>query len=93
MVVYYMYLVIYQWIIVIFLDCPDGWMWFEDNCYMLFSSPQPLSWFAAEEVCVQDHGCHLVSITNREEMIFLHYLLTTEWKTNDTRTFIGKSYD
>ena len=32
---------------------------------------------------------HLVSIANHREMTFLHFMLSTRWRSNDTRTFIG----
>ena len=31
-----------------------------------------------------------MSIANHREMTFLHFMLSTRWRSNDTRTFIGK---
>ncbi len=32
-----------------------------------------------------------MSIVNKDEMIFLHYLLTTRWHKDELKTYIGKS--
>ena len=61
-----------------------------DSCYHLTIEKDPVSWLAAEAKCEAAHA-HLVSIESEEEMTFLHYQMTTRWKTNNTMTMIGKS--
>lgn len=75
-----------------FEDCPDeSWVLFKERCYSLNVSPHhAITWQEAEENCQTiAPGGHLVSISSSDEMIFLHYMLTTEWITNATESFIG----
>ena len=73
--------------------CPsEQWVLFMDRCYRLgLALPgQYIQWWEAESMC-QSHapGGHLVSIITGIQMTFLHYMLTTQWITNNTGTFIG----
>ena len=71
------------------LECPEGWTRFEGSCHTLFTRPTSLTWLAAQAECHRS-GADLVSIKDADEMTFIHYMLTTEWRTQDVRTFIGK---
>lgn len=63
---------------------------YQGNCYTFHSILKAVTWHWAETAC-QKEGEHLVSIVNKDEMIFLHYLLTTRWHKDELKTYIGKS--
>lgn len=69
----------------------DDWILFGSQCYGFGQSfLGPLTWREAEGRCQEwAAGGHLVSIMSWKEMTFLHYMLTTQWITNSTRSFIG----
>ena len=69
----------------------EDWIMFKGRCYSLqISHDAYVYWKQAESICrTLVPGGHLVSISSAEEMIFLHYLLTTDWMTNATKSFIG----
>ena len=52
------------------------------------SKDSAIPWLEAERAC-ESQGSHLTSIMDITEMTLLHYLLTTDWLTNNTRTYIG----
>ena len=53
---------------------------------------QGLTWSEAEQVCSQTPGGHLTSIMDKEEMILLHFLLTTHWRSAETKIYIGEFF-
>lgn len=72
----------------LFPACPWDWTGFGLHCYRLLVEDDPLTWLAAQTRCRQ-LSAYLVSIGSRTEMVFLHYMLTTQWLKNDTLAFIG----
>ena len=60
-----------------FLECPDGWTYFNgtDSCYKVFTTP--LSWTNARNHCL-NQDADLASVTNSETNSFLT-TLTTEY--------------
>ena len=62
-----------------FLECPDGWTYFNgtDSCYKVFTTP--MSWTNARNYC-QTQDADLASVTNSETNSFLTTLTTsTSW--------------
>ncbi len=78
-------------IIFIYIDstCGISWTSYNANCYKFVERTYALTWPQAEDSC-QELGGHLVSIMDKLEMSVLHYLLTTKWRTDSTRIYIGK---
>ncbi|XP_041482732.1 uncharacterized protein LOC121429653 isoform X2 [Lytechinus variegatus] len=70
-------------------SCPDGWVVFKGSCYRLIISHEALTWNEAELVCQESLGGHLVSIRDEDEMIFLHYMISSQWEATETETYIG----
>ncbi|CAD5123495.1 DgyrCDS11838 [Dimorphilus gyrociliatus] len=68
--------------------CPGNWIHYEKSCYRYHSQETTMTWIDAESTC-QTKKSHLLSIMNEGEMSIIHHLLTTEWRSNNTRTFIG----
>ena len=58
------------------------------NCYNFHIATRAVTWPQAEDICQANNG-HLVSIMSQDEMTFVHFLLTTRWHTEETRTYIG----
>ena len=46
------------------------------------------TWLQAEHTCIE-HGGHLVSISNTDEMSFIHFLLSVVWQLRDMNIYIG----
>ncbi|XP_072165322.1 uncharacterized protein [Diadema setosum] len=70
-------------------SCPSGWNHFLHSCYRLSSLTHSVTWNEAELLCQDDEGGHLVSIRDNDEMTFLHYMISTQWQSSATRTYIG----
>ncbi|XP_070548208.1 uncharacterized protein [Ptychodera flava] len=70
--------------------CMEGWEKYDSSCYSFRRDNQTLRWTEAEMKCVH-HGGHLVSIKTYQEMMFLHYMLTTDWFTGNSEVYIGLS--
>ena len=70
--------------------CPDGWDVFKGSCYSLYINPEVLTWNEAELLCQESHEGHLVSIRDQDEMVFLHYMISSQWEGTETETYIGK---
>ncbi|XP_077864669.1 LOW QUALITY PROTEIN: uncharacterized protein LOC102803184 [Saccoglossus kowalevskii] len=68
-------------------SCEDGWQLYDRRCYK-FHHSEPTSWMEAESIC-QSETSHLVSILKYEEMVFIHYMLSTEWRSEFIETYIG----
>lgn len=49
--------------------CPDGWLFFEGNCYLHVNDRH--TWAEAEQQCVQVNA-HLASVQSEEEQLFLN---------------------
>ena len=64
-----------------FQACPEGWLLYNEYCYLL-SSDSKMTWQKAEESC-QSQQAHLVSILTNEEMLFVHNLLITNHVLQD----------
>ena len=62
---------------------------YNNNCYTFHTTFKALVWLEAETAC-QAQGGHLVSVMSQEEMTFIHYLLTSRWRTEESSTYIGK---
>ena len=60
------------------LDCPDGWEYYKQSCYQLFSEMDGLSWVRGEELCTNFDG-HLVSLQSRAELDFIHSFYIEKW--------------
>ncbi|KAJ8301169.1 hypothetical protein KUTeg_020156, partial [Tegillarca granosa] len=60
-------------------DCGSDWYYFEGSCYRMFTSPISLTWKQAKLKCEKEDG-HLLSIGKKEEMQFIHFLMTNIWK-------------
>ena len=69
-------------------ECLPGWTSFHGSCYLHGIEPTGHTWLQAEDHCVEMGG-HLVSIQNTDELQFIHYMLTTKWKSNEKDVFIG----
>lgn len=69
-------------------QCDTNGHRYQSNCYQFHLTTKAVTWHQAEEICQQQQG-HLVSIMNKQEMTFVHFLLTTKWRTSHTRTYIG----
>ena len=69
-------------------QCVPGWQRYRQSCYKFVETKTGITWPEAEALCVEEES-HLVSIMNQEEMMFLHYFLTTRWHTGEAQTFIG----
>ncbi|XP_071479554.1 uncharacterized protein [Diadema antillarum] len=70
-------------------SCPSGWDHFLHSCYRLSSLTHSVTWNEAELLSQDDEGGHLVSIRDNDEMTFLHYMISTQWQSSATRTYIG----
>ncbi|XP_071496666.1 uncharacterized protein [Diadema antillarum] len=70
-------------------SCPSGWDHFLHSCYRLSSLTHSVTWNEAELLCQDDEGGHLVSIRDNDEMTFLHYMISTQWQSSATHTYIG----
>ena len=72
--------------------CPENWKHFNDNCYIVKDNVNFLSWYDAEERCLNEDA-HLVSIRDKEDMDFIHSLIIKSLKEHATpplNVFIGK---
>ena len=78
---------VYVYTLITASDCSPGWVNYLGFCYS-FQVHIHITWVEAEKAC-QSQGSHLASVMDIEEMTVLHYLLTTDWLTNNTRTYIG----
>ncbi|XP_054845070.1 C-type lectin LmsL-like [Eublepharis macularius] len=48
-------------------SCPNGWMFYNDNCYGILN--EPLTWSAAEVDCQgKKRNAHLVTFVNQKEL-------------------------
>ncbi|XP_041471581.1 uncharacterized protein LOC121421048 [Lytechinus variegatus] len=67
-----------------------AWDYFNGNCYQFVQHPTDLTWVAAEDECtaIAESG-HLVSIRSRDEAMFIHYMLTSQWPVQGIDTYIG----
>ncbi len=72
----------------VFSACDDNGLKYLHNCYTFYSSVKTLTWPQAEATC-RVSGGNLVSIMNQDEMIFIHYMLTTRWRTDLPQIYIG----
>ncbi|XP_030851304.1 bone morphogenetic protein 1-like [Strongylocentrotus purpuratus] len=70
--------------------CSDGWDVFHGSCYRLFINSEASTWNEAELVCQENPKGHLVSIRDQDEMVFLHYMISSQWEVTETETYIGK---
>ncbi|XP_019633443.1 PREDICTED: uncharacterized protein LOC109476868 [Branchiostoma belcheri] len=71
--------------------CPCGWHLFRRNCYQTFRQTVPLNWVESDLKC-REYGANLTSVSDRQEMEFLHVLLVTNVvvkRTADPKLFIG----
>ncbi|XP_063967679.1 uncharacterized protein LOC135157100 [Lytechinus pictus] len=69
--------------------CQTGWDYFRRSCYKLFVSSVVITWNEAEAECETIEDAHLISIHDKDEMTMLHYMISTQWQTVDTKTYIG----
>eukprot|EP00057_Strongylocentrotus_purpuratus_P012448 XP_011666922.1 PREDICTED: versican core protein-like [Strongylocentrotus purpuratus] len=70
--------------------CPDGWDVFQGSCYRLYIHSEARTWNEAELVCQENPKSHLVSIRDQDEMVYLHYMISSQWEATETETYIGK---
>ena len=70
---FWLHIIRYIDIILFLIGCNDTWLNFQDSCYKLFSSNNT-NQQKAEVECVRNGG-HLVAISSKEEMSFVHQLL------------------
>ncbi|KAI8487905.1 hypothetical protein Bbelb_343530 [Branchiostoma belcheri] len=71
--------------------CPCGWHLFRRNCYQTFRQSVPLNWVESDLKC-REYGANLTSVSDRQEMEFLHVLLVTNVvvkRIADPTLFIG----
>ncbi|KAI8503545.1 hypothetical protein Bbelb_185160 [Branchiostoma belcheri] len=71
--------------------CPCGWHLFRRNCYQTFRQTVPLNWVESDLKC-REYGANLTSVSDRQEMEFLHVLLVTNVVVKliaDPKLFIG----
>eukprot|EP00057_Strongylocentrotus_purpuratus_P026443 XP_011680917.1 PREDICTED: low-density lipoprotein receptor-related protein 2-like [Strongylocentrotus purpuratus] len=69
--------------------CPSDWDYFRRSCYKLVISSDVITWNEAEAECQTIEGAHLISIHDKDEMTMLHYMISTQWETTETKTYIG----
>ena len=65
------------------LECPDGWEYYNQSCYQLFSEKYGLTWLRGEKLCTEFDG-HLVSLQSRRELDFIHSFYIEKWTKNIT---------
>ncbi|XP_033116779.1 uncharacterized protein LOC117116794 [Anneissia japonica] len=70
--------------------CPVGWIRYALSCYVFKKEAEYVTWTGAEHIC-QSEGAHLVSIRDSTEMLFIHFMLTNDWITDNDVTYIGLS--
>lgn len=70
-------------------ECGDKSHRFGVHCYSFHADIKAVTWTQADGLCHLVGG-YLVSIMSEDEMTFIHYLLTSRWRTEETRTYIGK---
>ncbi|XP_042223061.1 macrophage mannose receptor 1-like isoform X2 [Homarus americanus] len=58
------------------VKCPDGWSYWNNHCYYL--STQYTDWDSAQGWCKENFGSQLVSITNKDENIFISGMLSSQ---------------
>ncbi|XP_070573185.1 uncharacterized protein [Ptychodera flava] len=68
-------------------QCDDNWNLYDKHCYKFYKA-EPISWMEAENDCKQKNS-HLVSILYHAEMVYIHYMLSTHWRSEFTETYIG----
>ncbi|XP_038067180.1 uncharacterized protein LOC119737135 [Patiria miniata] len=69
-------------------SCESGWAEYYGNCYHFHQENATLKWKDAERQCAIE-GALLTSIRDYGEMNFLHLMLTSDWFTEETTTYIG----
>ncbi|XP_071809330.1 uncharacterized protein [Asterias amurensis] len=69
-------------------SCEAGWAEYFGNCYRFHNDTDALRWKDAERLCKED-GALLTSIADYAEMNFLHFMLTSDWFTQERATYIG----
>ncbi|XP_033635439.1 uncharacterized protein LOC117296560 [Asterias rubens] len=72
--------------------CGAKWSSYNGHCYTFREANQSIRWTDAQRLCTIE-GAHLVSINDFAEMNFIHRLMTSEWLTNTSSTYIGLTYD
>ncbi|XP_022098818.1 uncharacterized protein LOC110983669 isoform X2 [Acanthaster planci] len=68
--------------------CEDDWTEYYGSCYHFHQENATLKWKDAERQCVLEDAL-LTSIRDYGEMNFLHLMLTSDWFTEQTATYIG----
>jgi hypothetical protein len=48
-----------------------------------------LTWHEAADMCAT-HNAHLVSIGDKDEMAYIHYVMATVWYTMGSEAYIGE---
>ena len=74
-----------------FVDCANGWILYNNYCYLLESTDTAIVWNEAERRCVE-HGSHLTSVMDETEMLFLYGLLLDQRVGSLPNAYIGKPY-
>ena len=81
---------VFQYSVPLFLECSceEGWAEYFGNCYRFHNDTDALRWKDAERLC-KEEGALLTSIADYAEMNFLHFMLTSDWFTQERATYIG----
>ena len=59
-------------------------------CYRFFRGNTTLRWTSAEKSCEHEHGGHLVSIRDKEDMDFIHSLIIDNGPSRASKIYIGE---
>ncbi|XP_022083821.1 uncharacterized protein LOC110975554 [Acanthaster planci] len=69
-------------------NCADGWFYYNKHCYRFAKEKSSIRWDDASSIC-EDQQATLVSIKDRDEADYIHFMLTTVWTTESQNTYIG----
>ncbi|XP_062589196.1 uncharacterized protein LOC134250867 [Saccostrea cucullata] len=70
-------------------ECSGNWYYNNGSCYRIFTDNEGITWQKAEQKCIQQNGS-LVSINSKQELSFIHFLLTNAMNiTRDWEIYIG----
>ena len=68
-----------------YYSCPPGWEKWNYNCYLLQPEVMSMNFQSAEQKCI-NHGGHLVSVVNDEEVNFIQSYIASYHKCGDLWT-------